>query len=681
MEGTYAIQVGGQHYGDVDCTALAEWLRDEAHALASRLQVIHQLSGYLRDDADLDIANVRESLETLSVLRKGKADAERILGDLGSLAGAVDSPVACDWSQQAELARWVLEFLGSHEGSPPNWLVRLLTCSEARMKAQHALAYVTETEFEAAWAMLHRGYFDTTREVSVGVVLEASPLTEVASWLQARAADATKGREWGTFQSATRDLETHGLRVLVDEVLRGKIRVEDAKYAFLRRFYQAWLDCVYQEEPCLRHFGSLEHEQLIQRFQDLDRESVKAGCERIRERLMRAPDRPRPYALVESPEESILRRVAGKARHQPSLRQLFTQIPSLLTTLKPCVMMSPLAVITYLESDRIKFDLVVFDEASQVRPYDAIGALYRGKQLLVAGDPQQLPPSMFFERLAREEILVGVEDDDDEDEQEDIADFESILDVCKTVRMARRQLRWHYRSRREQLIAFSNHHYYENRLLTFPSVRDANDRRAVSFEFVEGGTWTRKGSEGGANLVEARRAAQLAMEHFDHNPEQSLGIVAFSRGQQIAILDELERLRRRRPDMERFFQESPDQARARDSRDEPFFVKNLENVQGDERDVMLVSVGYGPNEHGTFAMRFGPLNQQGGERRLNVIVTRAREQVILVSSISSHDIDLSRTQARGVKLLKAYLDYAERGIESLQGEIRDDGNEAVDSPF
>jgi very-short-patch-repair endonuclease len=359
-----------------------------------------------------------------------------------------------------------------------------------------------------------------------------------------------------------------------------------------------------------------------------------------------------------------MREMNKKRRHLP-LRKLFTAIPNLLLRLKPCVMMSPLAVSTYLSTPDMHFDLVMFDEASQVRPHDAISAIFRGRQLIVAGDQKQLPPSSYFDRVT--------EDDSDASEEEDSAseDYESVLDVCCTLGLTRRRLRWHYRSRREGLIAYSNHFFYNNELVTFPSVHDVAGNSAVAFEYVADGRW-KAGKSGGFNTIEARRTAELVLAHFRAYHDESLGVIAFSQRQQMRILEELEQLRKGSPDLEEFFNED---------RDEPFFVKNLENVQGDERDVIFLGIGYGPDDTGRVAMRFGPLNQQGGERRLNVAVTRARQRMTVVSSMHAHDIDLTRTDAVGVKRLRDYLDYAERGPEAVLGAITDVGERGFDSPF
>ncbi|HXG10904.1 MAG TPA: DUF4011 domain-containing protein [Gemmataceae bacterium] len=517
----------------------------------------------------------------------------------------------------------------------------------------------------ASWKFLTQ-LFDPAAEVSTGIILGRTSLDDLRTWLAERIADVHCLLEWVRFREIQQELAAAGVSAILEEVLQGQVKLDEAADAFHARFLRLWLDAVYQQSAELRQFQGERHERLLERFRKLDRRSVESASARIRQRLLTDPDRPRFVAanVPGSSELGVLLREVNKTRGHLPLRKLFAAVPTRLPRLKPCLMMSPLAVSTYLPPD-MTFDLVIFDEASQVRPCDAICAIYRGRQLVVAGDPKQLPPTTFFERLFDDEEGADAE------EGADLGDFESILDVCYSLGLLRRRLRWHYRSRRESLIAFSNRHFYDNELVTFPSAHDLPANPAILFEYVPDGRW-KVGRGGGFNAVEARRTAERVLEHFRDHPEQSLGVIAFNLHQQMRIQDELEQLRRAHPEREEFFQED---------RDEPFFVKNLENVQGDERDVIFLSVGYGPDETGRVAMRFGPLNQQGGERRLNVAVTRARQQVRLISSLRAPDIDLSRTNAVGVRLLRAYLDYAERGPSALAGAITEAGARGFDSPF
>jgi len=484
-------------------------------------------------------------------------------------------------------------------------------------------------------------------------------------------------QEWVEFKGIEAGLGQHGVDSLIHEVAVGHLTAENVATAFLKRFYRRWLDEVYALDPVLRDFRIDDHEQTIATFRNADRNFVRSAHQRIRARLLDDPNRPH-IGLLNVPSSSelgILMRQSTRKRGLMSIRRLFRAIPSVLQRLKPCVMMSPLAVSTFLDSEQLRFDVVIFDEASQVRPFDAIGAIYRGRQLIVAGDKEQLPPTRFFDRLDSQEDVESSEDSEEIDNK--LADFDSILDKCESLAMPRKRLRWHYRSRRESLIAFSNHHFYGNELVTFPSVLDVDGCSAVRLHHVPMGRWL-AGDGGGYNPVEASETAQCVVEHFETHPDlegdgrRSLGVITFNQRQQTAVLDELEKIRKARPELEDHFS---------DSVSEKLIVRNLENVQGDERDYIILSVGYGRDMAGKFAMRFGPLNHEKGERRLNVAITRARHGVILVSSVRADDIDLTRTQSRGAQLLRAYLDFADRGPKAIREQIIDSGDGENDSPF
>lgn len=325
-----------------------------------------------------------------------------------------------------------------------------------------------------------------------------------------------------------------------------------------------------------------------------------------------------------------------------ALRQLFSKIPNLLTRLKPCLLMSPISVAQYLDPAHSPFDLVIFDEASQVPTCEAVGAIARGKEAIIVGDPNQLPPTSFF-------MTMNTDDDDGLD----IKDLESILDDCLAIRMPEEHLRWHYRSQHESLISFSNYQYYNNSLHTFPSPDDLTP--AVKIVYVEG-VYDRGKSK--QNRAEADAiVAEVVKRLLDPElSKRNIGVVTFSQAQQRLIEDLLDEQVRQNPEIECFFNSSVE---------EPVFVKNLENVQGDERDVILFSVGYGPDAQGRISYNFGPLNREGGWRRLNVAVSRARQEMMVFSTLRSDQLDLSRTNAKGVADLKAFLEYAERGKQAL----------------
>ncbi len=393
----------------------------------------------------------------------------------------------------------------------------------------------------------------------------------------------------------------------------------------------------------LSGFSGINHEERIRRFRELDCKYTKLTKQMVFAKLAANLPRRRSGPCPEGTELGILKRECEKRARQKPVRLLLEQIPTLAPVLKPCFLMSPLSVAQYLPPDNAAFDLIVFDEASQVPVWDAIGVIARGKQLIVVGDPKQMPPTNFFQKG---------ESEDAEPLPDETEDMESILDECIAAGVHSAYLNWHYRSRHEALISFSNHYYYEDRLYTFPAAR-SSDRLGVRFEFVPDGIYDRKASR--TNRQEANALVKYVFERLG-NPklkQRSIGVVTFSQAQKDLIEDLMEQERAKHPNLEPYFS---------DQNEEPLFVKNLENVQGDERDVILFSIGYAPDMEGKFSMNFGPLNRQGGERRLNVAITRAKEQVVVFSSIHAADIDLSRTHAVGAAHLKYFLDYAKKGF-------------------
>ena len=411
----------------------------------------------------------------------------------------------------------------------------------------------------------------------------------------------------------------------------------------------------------LKRFVSAEHERRIADFRALDDEFTSVTRQWIRARL--CAGLPSADSIQRNSEWGILRREITKKRQHLPLRQLLEQIPSAVLRLTPCLLMSPLSIAQYLSAETSNFDIVIFDEASQIPVWDAIGAMARARQVVMVGDPKQLPPTSFFGR-------ADTSDTFDDDTQGVEGDMESILDECLGASLPTRNLSWHYRSRHESLIAFSNHRYYGGGLVTFPS--PVTDDRAVSFHAVQG-----RYEKGGAriNQPEAKAlvadlVARLKSPGFAQSGA-TIGVVTFNSEQQSLIEDLLDEERRKDPGLEPFFS---------DALLEPVFVKNLESVQGDERDIMYFSITYGPDISGAVSMNFGPLNRDGGERRLNVAVTRARQELRIFSSLRGEQMDLSRTQAAGVRDLKHFLEFAERGPRAL-AESHHGSQGDFDSPF
>ena len=415
--------------------------------------------------------------------------------------------------------------------------------------------------------------------------------------------------------------------------------------------YRIWLGSVaLAKRPALREFSAREQERRVAKFSNLDAEQLDIGRVRVLAELF--PRIPSSNVRARGKDEIsiLLRELNKKARIRP-IRKLFADIPHAVLALKPCLMMSPLSVSTYLESATFQFDTVIFDEASQVRTEDALGVISRGKQVIIAGDSKQLPPTNFF--------AATVADDEaefDDDYYEQAGSFDSVLDEAALLNPI--SLKWHYRSRDESLITFSNEEIYDGDLFTFPSNRTSGRDSGVEYVYVPNGVY--EGSRKG-NAIEAKRVVDLIMAHFaTYETERSLGVIALGENQARVIEDELIKRRLASPDTERFFDTAAEEA---------FFIKNLENVQGDERDTIILSIGYAKGPNGRLSHNFGPINLEGGERRLNVAVTRARVNLKLVTSLDPSEIDANRVSNVGPRVLKDYLTYAKIGPSDEGGSL------------
>jgi very-short-patch-repair endonuclease len=442
-----------------------------------------------------------------------------------------------------------------------------------------------------------------------------------------------------------RELHAVGLEPFLS-TLSSRTSVADALAALEHTWLQSIVEHVRLSDTRVGGFDGAQHARTVDEFRAADRRHVRTTAQRVRrlvaEQAVAAEDEYEEQA-------TLIRSQAARKRGHRSVRDLFRAAPEMLTALKPCWAMSPLVVSPLLPSNRPYFDVVIFDEASQVRPAEAMPAILRGRSVVVAGDEQQLPPTAFF-----------ASSDADGQEMEGRvtvdAGFESILEAMLPF-IDSRMLGWHYRSRDERLIAFSNAHLYDKSMTTFPGVSGPETLKHVLVPFQRG----RPGSEDSAS-AEVERVVELILEHAEERPEQSLGVIAMGIKHADRIEVRLWESLRDRPELNDFFNET---------RPERFFVKNLERVQGDERDAIILTVGYGKSSDGRMLYRFGPLNQEGGERRLNVAVTRAKARMTLVSSFSSADLDPDRTTARGAELLRLYLQYAECGGQRLDRQARE----------
>lgn len=452
-----------------------------------------------------------------------------------------------------------------------------------------------------------------------------------------------------------------GLAPIVQAFEEGRVTASDVVSVSEKAYYQWFTEHALNEDAALRDFHSTEHARLISDFGSADGVHQRLCSDAVRTRISkRAPIT--DATASKGSALGILRRETQKKKRHMSVRALLGETGDVVMRLTPCFLMSPISVAQYLDPRMPKFDVVIFDEASQIPAWEAVGAIARGRSAVIVGDPKQLPPTSFFGRAEQQESA-----DDSE-----LEDLESILDDCIGGGLPWLRLRWHYRSRHESLIAFSNHHYYDNKLVTLPSAdTDAARDRGVSFRYIVDGVYDKGKSR--TNRREAEAVVDEVVARLSRpSSSGSIGIVTFNTEQRTLIEDLLDAARRNHPQLESYFAET---------RDDGVFVKNLENVQGDERDVIFFSIGYGKDATNRISMNFGPMNRDGGHRRLNVAITRARCEVVVFSSLRADELDLTRTQARGVRDLRAFLDYAERGIRAIREASSVNVDADFDSPF
>lgn len=455
---------------------------------------------------------------------------------------------------------------------------------------------------------------------------------------------------WNNYFVRTRMARELKLGQLVDRLESGAIEPKAVSDCFDRVYYGQLLREVARQKPEFAQFDGMLHSNHVAEFRHLDKERLELAKYRT---LVAHYERLPPHDSGVGATGLVKAEMERKRGHR-TVRRLLKDAGSVVQAIKPVFMMSPLSVAQFLEPGAVEFDLLVIDEASQVLPVDALGAVARCKQIVIVGDDRQLPPTRFFSRLTS-----NVEESDDYDEGEEpqaaqAQDIESILGLCSARGLSSSMLRWHYRSRHHSLIAVSNHEFYNDELYIVPSPYSASGSLGLKFNHVPEGVYDRGASR--TNRVEAKAVCRAILKHAREDHQKSLGVATFSIQQRQAIEDELELLRRENPDVESFFSAHSV---------EPFFIKNLENVQGDERDVIFISVGYGRDVNGYMAMSFGPLSVEGGERRLNVLISRAKLRCEIFSSITADDIDLQRARSRGAAAFKAFLSFAQTGRLSI----------------
>ncbi len=489
------------------------------------------------------------------------------------------------------------------------------------------------------------GNSEITRDPSQAVL--ATLKAQLASWQ----ADPEGLRSWVAYLAIAKEANRKGLGALVNTLAKGELAVSDALGVFDLSYYEAVLQALVQRDRALAGFDGLRQSQVVASFASLDEERMRlARYEVVKAHHSKIPRQ----GGATGPTAILIGEMARKKGHLP-IRQLMQRCAPAIQALKPVFMMSPLSVAQFLPAGALDFDMLVIDEASQVQPIDALGAIARSKQLVIVGDERQLPPTRFFSKA-----LGDGGDREDDESGAQASDVESILGLCRARGLPERMLRWHYRSRHQSLIAVSNQQFYEGKLFIVPSPYTSEAGVGLRLHHLPEAIYDRGNTR--TNPKEAKAVALAVLAHAQNTPQLTLGVATFSTAQRRAILDELELLRRQHPETEGFFADHPA---------EPFFVKSLENIQGDERDVIFISVGYGRDAQRHMTMNFGPVSSDGGERRLNVLISRAKSRCEIFTSITDEDIDTDRAKGKGTFALKLFLNYARTGRLTLTTEKRD----------
>ncbi|MFT4579556.1 MAG: very-short-patch-repair endonuclease, partial [Nitrospinales bacterium] len=489
---------------------------------------------------------------------------------------------------------------------------------------------------------------------------EGSSLDDLISALSCCEVRVSSLINWAELARACKDGETMGLKGFIDLVFSGHILAENARSAFEFYLFSSMASEIIKQHPSLSSFTRVKHQNTLKKYAELDKDIIKANRDRAAYRISRnKPPRGTSFGKISSyTEMGLLKHLTQLKKISVSIRNLMDRSCNALKAIKPCFMMSPISVSQYLVPEEIDFDLVIMDEASQIRPVDALGAILRANQVVVVGDSKQLPPTSFFDTILFDE-------EEDEEDLTAVAGMESILDVASSS-FPKNILRWHYRSEHENLIKFSNDKFYDNELIVCSSPYANGGELGVRSHYISGAKYKR-----GRNTAEAQAVVDKIIEHFEKYPKFSLGVATFNKEQRDHIEDLLEKRVKEFQHLEKPYKEALDA-------DEPFFIKNLENVQGDERDIIFISTVYGPDrDTGTVFQRFGPIAGATGWRRLNVIFTRAKKRVEVFTSLRPSDIREGASSI-GPTRLREYLEYAETGILTEAGQCT---GEEPDSDF
>jgi very-short-patch-repair endonuclease len=624
---------------DANHASLTSWLSHLSRLADAQRQCAALIRMPARIDATLSrLAGLMAAQQAIAAIHAGN--------ELGAQAFApLWRREYSDWQQLAEAAQWQVD----------NQALRALVARHAERQQAATQANAITHELDTLFGDFAQLMVDLhTNSDKLFAVANATdiPLPDLMARSTLWMAQHEQLSSWVAFRERFDQARLAGLGPLVAQLNSGELAPENALTTFEMAYYEALFKQQVKQEPALAKFDGQLHSRKVLEFIGLDQERIALS----RLEVAQAHHRKIPPMTGGGVGPlGVLRGEMARRRGHMPIRQLMLKAAPAISAIKPVLMMSPLSVAQFLPPGQLNFDLLVMDEASQIQPVDALGAIARCRQVVVVGDERQLPPTKFFAKV------TGSQDDDSEGDGAQVADIESILGLFRARGLPQRMLRWHYRSRHQSLIAISNSQFYENKLFIVPSPYTQEAGMGLQFHHVANGVFDSGNSN--TNHEEAKAVAAAIIRHAGQSPEHSLGVATFSVAQRRAIWDQLELLRRNHPECEAFFNAHPS---------EPFFIKNLENVQGDERDVIFISVGYGRNVQGYMAMRFGPLSAEGGERRLNVLISRAKRRCQVYASITDEDIDLERGKGVGVLAFKMFLRYARTGqITSTQTSERD----------
>ena len=579
-------------------------------------QAKSRLMGLMKESLPKKLDKRLELIDAILKLRKEKDVFDQLESIGSNLFGSKWKEEGSNWNKLIDLSKWTIKL---HEeilsGKIPDGIISFLESAEGRHdycnKKEEAMRLIDDQKEKAANL---RSELDLREENwnDRNTTIQNLNYPEQSSIYKKWSSNFDNLRYLVDYNILADEFNEIGLGFVLPLAESWHRAPEDIVSVFEATWYEGLIEKAFSIRLELQRFNRTGHEHALETFRNLDRLLLENNRVLLADKHW--SNLPR---LDYGGELTILKKEIFKKRRHMPIRKLIKASGRAIQAIKPVFMMSPMSIAKYIPPGQVEFDLVVFDEASQVKPVDAFGAILRGNQVVVVGDNQQLPPTSFFDAL--------IKADDDEEEEEIVpGDMESILNLFLAQNSHERMLKWHYRSRHDSLIAVSNYEFYDNKLVTFPCSGLNPDSKGLIFHHLPETNYDRGKTR--TNPLEAKKVAEAIMAHARDNPDLTLGVAAFGVTQRDAILNQLELLRRKDFSCEEFFKSHPH---------EPFFMKNLENVQGDERDVILISIGFGKTKEGFLPMIFGPLNNEGGERRLNVLITRARHVCRVFSNFMS----------------------------------------------